>query len=169
MKHIKQLNERAKELNCLYEVENITSRFEIELEQVLTNIESIIPQGWRYSDLCKVEIYCNGLYYASSGLIRTGLKQSSNIIIDTDKIGEINVYYIKPIKSEGGVFLADEQRLLNAIAEKIANYVRYRRLTEMANMQEENPFAKISEVGLTDWLKGFHLTEIGRASCRERV
>jgi CRP-like cAMP-binding protein len=155
----KQLNERAKELNCLYEIDKITSRFESELEQVLATIVSIIPQGWRYPELCKVEVYCNGLYYASNELIRTELKQSSSIIIDTDKIGEINVYYIKPVKSEKGIFLAEEQRLLNAISEKIANFIRYRRLTEMASIKEENPAAKISETGLKEWLKGFHLTD----------
>lgn len=155
----KQLNERAKELNCLYEIDKITSRFELELHQVLSEIVAIIPQGWRYPEMCKVEIFCNGLYHSSAELIRTELKQSASIIIDTDKIGEINVYYIKPVKSEKGIFLAEEQRLLNAIAEKIANFIRYRRLTEMTSIQGESSSEKIGENGLADWLREFHLND----------
>jgi CRP-like cAMP-binding protein len=155
----KQLNERAKELNCLYEVDKITSRFELELDQVIALIVSLLPQGWRYPDRCKVEIYCSGKYFASEELIRTELKQSSSILIDTEKIGEINIYYVKPVKSEKGIFLAEEQRLLNAVAEKIANFIRYRRLTEIAVVKEDFSNSKISEKGLLDWLRGFHLTE----------
>lgn len=155
----KQLNERAKELNCLYEVDRVTSRFELELEQVLTNIVSILPQGWRYPETCKVEIYCSGQYFSSDDLVRTELKQSSSIIIDTEKIGEINVYYTKPVKSEKGIFLAEEQRLLNSVAEKIANFIRYRRLTDVISSKENQGAAKISENGLVDWLKGFHLND----------
>ena len=155
----KQLNERAKELNCLYEVDKITSRFELDLNQVLAHIVSILPQGWRYPDKCKVEIYCSGHYFASEDLLRTELKQSSSIIIDTDKIGEINIYYVKPVKSEKGIFLAEEQRLLNAVAEKIGNFIRYRRLTEASGSSDDNNTTQISEQGLVEWLRGFHLNE----------
>ncbi len=155
----KQLNERAKELNCLYEVDKITSRFELELDQVLAQIVSVLPQGWRYPDRCKVEIYCSGQYFSSEELNRTELKQSSSIIIDTEKIGEINIYYIKPVKSEKGIFLAEEQRLLNAVSEKIANFIRYKRLTEIAIGNDDNGNSKITQTGLIDWLKGFHLNE----------
>lgn len=156
----KQLNERAKELNCLYEVDKTTSRFELDLEQVLTQIISILPQGWRYPEWCRVEIYCSGLYFSSEGIQRTELKQNSGIIIDTEKIGEINVYYIKPVKSEKGIFLAEEQRLLNAVSEKIANFIRYKRLTEVAVSKDLQPGIKVSENGLFDWLRGFHLNEM---------
>ncbi len=155
----KQLNERAKELNCLYEIDKITSRFELELQQVLSEIVAIIPQGWRYPEMCKVEIFCSGFYFSSAELIRTELKQSASIIIDTDKIGEVNVYYIKPVKSEKGIFLAEEQRLLNAISEKIANFIRYHRLSEMTSMQGNSSTEKIGENGLTDWLREFHLND----------
>jgi len=155
----KQLNERAKELNCLYEVDKITSRFELDIEMVLAHIVSVLPQGWRFPDRCKVEVYCSGQYHASEHLIRTELKQSSSIIIDTEKIGEINIYYIKPVKSEKGIFLAEEQRLLNAVAEKIGNFIRYKRLTDVAVSNSDGGDVKISENGLMDWLRGFHLNE----------
>jgi CRP-like cAMP-binding protein len=155
----KQLNERAKELNCLYEVDKITSRFELDLEQVMIQIISILPQGWRYPDRCRVEIYCSGMYFSSEELLRTELKQSTSILIDTEKIGEINIYYIKPVKSEKGIFLAEEQRLLNAVSEKIANFIRYKRLTDVAISRDTANNTRISENGLLDWLRGFHLNE----------
>jgi hypothetical protein len=155
----KQLNERAKELNCLYEVDKITSRFELDLEQVLLHIIALLPQGWRYPDWCKVEVYCSGNYFCSDDFSRTELKLSSSIIIDTEKIGEINVYYVKPVKSEKGIFLAEEQRLLNAVGEKIANFIRYKRLTEASRFENNESPITISENGLIEWLKSFHLTD----------
>ena len=51
------LRERAKELNCLYQVDDLlNSGLERPLEEVLRGIIEILPHGWQYSDICKARI-----------------------------------------------------------------------------------------------------------------
>jgi len=159
----KQLNERAKELNCLYEIDKITSSFETTLNDVLNSIIQILPKGWRYPEICKIEIFCMGIYITSEDFIRTELKLSSSILIDSEKIGEINVYYIKPVRSEKGIFLSEELRLLNAVSDKISNFIRYKRLTEVISSNKgglnDSKTNKPIDVELKNWLANFHLSD----------
>lgn len=157
----KQLNERAKELNCLYDVDKVTSSFEKNLTDVLSEILQILPKGWRYPDICRVEIFCLGIYITSNDFVRTELKLSSSILIDSEKIGEVNVYYVKPVRTEKGIFLSEEHRLLNAVSDKISNFIRYKRLTEAIstnNNRIADSTNNIVNPELNNWLASFHLT-----------
>ncbi len=50
------LKERAKELNCLYTVEELFSRSEISMQEILQGIAQAIPNGWQYNDVCEARI-----------------------------------------------------------------------------------------------------------------
>jgi hypothetical protein len=50
------LKERAKELNCLYEVEEIMSEPNLPLEEIFRRIVERIPAGWQYPDVCQAQI-----------------------------------------------------------------------------------------------------------------
>lgn len=161
---LQQLDEKARQLHCLYEIDKITSQFSKSIEEILQQIVKILPTGWRFSELCKVEILLQNLKFSSPDLIRTELKQHVDIYIDDVKTGEINVYYIKPIKSEKGIFLVDEQRLLQSIAEKIANFVKYKKLEDLTKNNQTNkiksePKTTKFDKKLLEWLKKFHLTD----------
>ena len=51
-KIIVDLKERAKELNCLYEVQEILSKFDDPIEKICKGIINAIPPGWQYPDVC---------------------------------------------------------------------------------------------------------------------
>jgi hypothetical protein len=53
---IASLQERAKELNCLYEVEQILSRFDVTIEEAFKKVVEVIPPGWQYPDVCRAMI-----------------------------------------------------------------------------------------------------------------
>ena len=53
---IDNLQERAKELNCLYKIEELLSNPETSLESILHEIVDLIPLGWQYTDVCQVRI-----------------------------------------------------------------------------------------------------------------
>ena len=50
-KLIASLQERAKELNCLYEVEQILARLDLPLVEAFQQVVEIIPPGWQYTDI----------------------------------------------------------------------------------------------------------------------
>ncbi|RPI99302.1 MAG: hypothetical protein EHM31_10410, partial [Candidatus Aminicenantes bacterium] len=47
------LNERAKELSCLYRIEEILSIYDVPLEEVFRQIIEAIPPGWQHPDCCQ--------------------------------------------------------------------------------------------------------------------
>lgn len=131
------LNERTKELNCLYEVENLLRDSSRDLNDIFLEITEIIPKAWRYSDVCKARIIYNEDIYSSENFKRTTLKQSSPITIEDQVVGELQVFYIKPITNEKGIFLPDEQKLLNTIADKLAAFILLKRLKETVTQQQK--------------------------------
>ena len=59
-KHIEKLldslKERAKELNCLYSIEEFVNNVELSQDQVFNGIVKVIPPGWQFPDVCEAEI-----------------------------------------------------------------------------------------------------------------
>ena len=123
-----ELQDRARELNCLYKIDKALQFIDKDIAIVIEEILNIIPSGWRYSDLCEAEIILGDKIFTRAGLQRTELKQSALIKAYGEIIGEIRVYYTKPVKSEKGIFLPQEMQMLSSIAEKIAMYVTLQKL-----------------------------------------
>jgi predicted nucleotidyltransferase len=69
-----------------------------------------------------------GKQYSSPDFIETAWKQRAEIVIDNHIAGEIQVCYIQDVFSSGLIFLPEEQKLLNAIAEHLSRFIFYRRL-----------------------------------------
>ena len=60
---VQQLQERAKELNCLYTVEESLSRSDINTDEALNLVVKALPAGWQYSNVCEAKlIYEDQIY-----------------------------------------------------------------------------------------------------------
>lgn len=168
---IEELKERAKELNCLYSVDEILSNLEQDVYDVLAKLLDILPSGWRFPEICEAEIILGEQIFSRPALHRTELKQSALIKAYGQIIGELRIYYIKPVKLEKGIFLPEETQLINAIADKIAIFVTLQKLRPH-NVDEElsgSESDRIKEIqsehhGLIEWLKtyGLNMHEAGQ-------
>lgn len=126
---IQKLNERNKELNCLYKADDILKDYNSNFNETIYKIIDIIPSGLQFPDICKVKIIIDEDEFTSSEFKRTELKLSTPILSNNKKLGEIQAYYIKPVKLERKrIFLPEEFKLISTIADKIANYISYRNL-----------------------------------------
>lgn len=161
---VNRLNERKKELECLYKVDEILKDFDQNLEEVFRLLIIVIPYGWRFSDICTVKISYFDKEVASQGFKLTDLKQNSNITIDNKKVGEITLCYNKAIRAEKGIFLQEEIRLFNTISEKINQYLAFRQLKEKFSSTKQKALKENSDSDFVNWLKSLHLsaTEIKR-------
>jgi len=141
---IHDLRERAKELNCLYEVQEILSAPEASMDQICTRIINILPPGWQYPDVCQAEIAYAGQTYRTPGFEASRWVQSAEIKIQDDTVGRISVYYTeeRPLSDEGP-FLKEERKLINTIAEQIGFYLLHQQLRQVFKEQlrssEERP------------------------------
>lgn len=163
-KLIDHLNERNKELNCLYKVDDILKDADQPIEDVLHALTKIIPSGFRYPDICAVKIDYGDITKQTDNFINTALKLQIPLWVEDKNEGNITVVYVKPVKSEKGIFLSQEHKLLNTISEKLGSFILYKKLRASLNeleqtnreTQKEN---KSKEQKLVQWLRSYHLSD----------
>lgn len=129
---IDNLKERAKELNCLYGVQEILGNPENSVEQAFQEIINVIPQGWQYPDICEVEIVFGNIKFRSPNFSRTPWELSSDILVQEQVVGRISVHYTEErAPLDEGPFLQQERKLINTIADQLGNFILHRRLQDV--------------------------------------
>jgi pyruvate, water dikinase len=131
------LQERAKELNCLYKIEELLNKPDAILDQVCKGIIEAIPPGWQYSDICQVKITIEDSIYTSANYTDTPWSHSANIKVHDEVIGRIVINYSKEMPaSDNGPFLKEETKLIETIADRIGHFITYHMMKHLyAQMQ----------------------------------
>lgn len=123
------LQERAKELNCLYRVDELLSQLDRPEEDIMSELADSLPPGWQYTDVCEAAVKIDGREYLSEGFKGSKWCQRANIMYERQQVGEVAVYYIeKRPDADEGPFLKEERRLIEAIAERMGLYLLQKRL-----------------------------------------
>jgi pyruvate,water dikinase len=135
-KIIDDLTERAKELNCLYRIEELLRDTDTALGTVLQEVVRVIPSGWQYAALCRARLSLGGTIpgiedttFATEGFEQTPSCQSAPIRVEEQELGRIEVSYLEEVgSSDHSPFLPEEQKLLDTIADRVGHYLFQRRL-----------------------------------------
>jgi hypothetical protein len=137
VKIVDDLKERAKELNCLYEVQGILQNFDASIEEICYSLIKAIPPGWQYPDVCQACITLRNSKYQSDGFIETLWSQCAEIIVRDDIVGKVCVSYIseRPIADEGP-FLKEERKLIDTIAELFGLFLLHKQLKAIFEGQD---------------------------------
>lgn len=126
---LRELQERAKELNCLYRVDELLNRPELPLEMIFHGIVEILPHGWQYPHDCQARILFENNVIASADFQPTAWTQSANIVVQGVPVGAVEVSYRVPMpRSDEGPFLKEERKLIETIADRISGHIMQRRL-----------------------------------------
>ncbi|MCG3126578.1 MAG: hypothetical protein CHACPFDD_01429 [Phycisphaerae bacterium] len=126
---LRDLRERAKELSCLYAVEEITSKSELSLEQMLSRLIAVIPPGWQYHDVCQARVRVNDTVIGSPNYQETPWIQQAAIRVQGEVMGSIEVSYTKPLPhADEGPFLKEERKLIETIADRVGSCLTHRQL-----------------------------------------
>ena len=159
-KLVNELKERQKELSCLYRVNDILKNDDVPIDEIVLKIVETLPLGYQFPDICEAQIILKGKAIQSKGFQITELKQTAKIKFEGVNIGEIQVFYIKPVKSETStIFLFEEQQLINTIAENISQYITMQHFKELLlNGREVSERLQIPGE-LSNWLSGMNLQE----------
>jgi predicted nucleotidyltransferase len=122
--YIFNLNERAKELKCLYTVEKHLKDFYSENMIVFKKIADDIPYGWQYPLITKCKITYEGNSVMTDGFKLTEWCIKSDIIINNKVQGNIVLCYTEPVDHYNkDPFLKEEHDLLEAISDRLSNYI----------------------------------------------
>ncbi|WP_027339470.1 PEP/pyruvate-binding domain-containing protein [Halonatronum saccharophilum] len=129
---LEDLKERAKELNCLYRVDDILSNDSLSLPEIFNKLIKIIPSGWQYPKACSVRIIYEDSSYQEPGFSASTISQSSNLNVDGKNVGRIEVYYSKDVnKEDKEYFLENEYKLIETIADRISKTILHKHMEEV--------------------------------------
>lgn len=140
------LEERLKELNCIFRLEEAIRKND-HLEGLFKEVVGIIPSGWHYPAITRSRITYCGDTYQSEGFKETKWKQGADIMINGEKQGSVEVYYLekKPDLYEGP-FLKEERKLLNNITQNITEAVLRKKAENLLAFNEERYRSIISNL-----------------------
>jgi predicted nucleotidyltransferase len=125
---LNKLSERAKELKCIYQVCEALKDEDADLIKVFKNVLEALPPGFQHPTVCEARIILEGKQYSSPDFMQTEWMQKAGIVIDNHVAGELQVCYLQDIFGTGMVFLPEEQKLLNVIADHLSRFIFHRRL-----------------------------------------
>lgn len=132
------LQERAKELNCLYKIEELLSDSNASLKQLFKGIVDILPYGMQYPEICQIKIIYNKKTYQSKNYKETLFAENAKIIVQEKTVGQIFVSYRKKLPQINGIyFFKEEKRLINTIADRIGHTILHKELKKDFNKWEK--------------------------------
>src|SRR5262249_46355804 len=117
-KRTHDLGERIKELQCLYAIAALVAKPGSSLEEICQGIVKVMPLAWQYPEIACGRIRLVDRFFVTQGFAETNWKQREDIRVSGDRVGALEVYYLKEKPAcDEGPFLKEERNLLNAIAE----------------------------------------------------
>ncbi|MFC2150101.1 PEP/pyruvate-binding domain-containing protein [Calditrichota bacterium] len=123
------LKERAKELKCLYQIEEWLTDYDQDLKTVFAGILEAIPPGWQFPEACVAQISYQGTTHRTPDFRPTPWSLSADIIVQGSTVGQIGIYYTKPLPLEKhGPFLEEEEQLIHTIAKRLSDFILHRNL-----------------------------------------
>jgi len=138
-KIILELQERAKELNCLYRVQELLNRSDTIDTKICEEIIEAIPLGFQYPGICVVKMTCPHGVHTTTDFDETPWVLKADILVQDKVVGNIEVYYLeeRPIADEGP-FLKEERRLIDNIVERIGLQILHRQLKAVFDEQKKS-------------------------------
>ncbi|MDH4205911.1 MAG: sigma 54-interacting transcriptional regulator [Desulfobacteraceae bacterium] len=122
------LGERVKELNCLYKVSQLMGESGRPTDKIIEDCVNLISTSWQYPDITCAKITFEGKEFVTTNWEETIWKQSVDITIGTEKVGNIEVAYLeeKPDIDEGP-FSNEERDLIEALERLLKDFTKRKR------------------------------------------
>jgi signal transduction histidine kinase len=118
------LQERVKELTCLYDINEAVRRSSVSLDDILKEIADLITRAWRYPEIASSRIRLDGNVYLSGNFRDGPSRIRASILVNKMRRGEVEVIYSEERpKRDEGPFLYEERKLIEAIAQKISTII----------------------------------------------
>ena len=131
------LCERIKELNCLYGISQLAERYLHSLDNLLRELVNFLPYSWQYPEVTCARILFKGKTYASDRFKVTDWRQSAQIYMYHEPVGEVGIFYLEECPpADEGPFLEEERALLDTVAEQIGTIAT--RISAEMELQEAN-------------------------------
>jgi len=128
------LRERVKELNCLYAISRLMGDKIVSLDKLYKDVVNLIPSGFQYPDMVGARLTIDNNIYTTPNWRVTPYMIADTITVSDREIGRLEVCYTEEgAESAAGLFLPEEQSLIEAISERLGKVVT--RYSAQQNLQ----------------------------------
>lgn len=149
------LDERLKELHCLYTISKVFDKKGQSLDAVIRRTVQLIPTAWQYPSVAGARVILEGKDFHTRKFLRTEWIQECPIIVQGASVGTVAVSYReKRPHHDEGPFLKEERNLLNVIAQRLGDIIE-RKWSEQKLMRYQEELRSLA-------------TELALSEARER-
>ena len=132
------LQERMKELQCLYGIAGVAERPDVTLDELYQETVNLLLPGWQYPEITCARVTINGNKFETENCRDTEWKQSSDIKVRGEKVGIVEVIYLeKRPEIDEGPFMKEERLLIDAVAMRLGRITEGKRMEEVLKSSEE--------------------------------
>jgi hypothetical protein len=163
-----ELQQRIKELDCLYGVFRLTEDIEAPLPAQLQAVAERLPSASQAPERASARVVVSGEAYLSPGFADSARRLQVAIRVAGDAQASITVCYADAA-APAPDFLAEEQQLLEAVAARLASVIEQREVARSLHEREAVFLAIVSQapdsIALTDVATG-RFVEFNDAAAR---
>ena len=147
------LQERAKELSCLYRVNEICSTPQSSLDEIFRSVVHDPPVGWQYPETCFARITVGQAVYEPPGAVATrrGVSRADPRPGRGGRRGRGLLPRRACPPSDEGPFLKEESKLIDTVAERLGQLLLHRSLLDQLHGLAGEPSAGAPAAPRRDW------------------
>lgn len=116
----KKLEERAKELECVYAVDEVLQNRSLTLSEAMVSLAQIIPTGFSEPSAARVRITLWQDFFETQGFSESEVRCSVPILLEGSTVGELAVCYVSALLRQDCEILHHEKKMLKTIALRIS-------------------------------------------------
>ena len=141
-----ELEERVKELNCLYSISHLVDKPNIILEETLQETVNLIPLCWQYPEITCARLTFQDQTFTTDNFNETVWKQVGDIMVHGERIGTLEIIYLeKRPESDEGPFLKEERNLINTIVERLGKAIEHKQADEALQKAHDELEGRVNE------------------------
>ena len=125
------LDNRVRELRCLYEVAALISDSAMPVAAVMQNVTELVARAYQYPAITCVRIRVGDATYHTRGFVETEWEQTSTIGTLSSHLGTLQVCYLEPRpEMDEGPFSEEERDLIESIGQLLGDFLERRTTAE---------------------------------------
>lgn len=120
---VSDLQERVKELRCLYAVSQIIVDAELPIRDRIRRIVTELPRAWRYPDRAVARVTLDDERIEGPAFERVRAAQQADLVVDGVRRGAFEVGYTSLPGGDDDPFLPEERSLLENVARQLSLFI----------------------------------------------